>query len=55
MKEWMPSIKEVVNWHENIKVEEQFEKESKQFHPYPPHGWKEQRKRELLEEENPRS
>jgi site-specific recombinase XerD len=48
MKEWMPSIKEVVNWHKNIKVEEQLEKESKKFHPYPPHGWKEQRKKEFL-------
>jgi hypothetical protein len=36
----MPSIKEVVTWHRNIKAEEQLEKERKKFHPYPPHGWK---------------
>jgi site-specific recombinase XerD len=51
MKELIPSIKEVVNWHKEIKAEEQLEKESKRFHPYPPHGWKEQRKREILEGE----
>jgi len=48
MKDWMPSIKEVVNWRKEIKVEEQLEKESKRFHPYPPQGWKEQRKKEML-------
>jgi hypothetical protein len=45
----MPSVKEVVKWHKEIKVEEQLEKESKRFHPYPPQGWRERRKKELLE------
>lgn len=47
----MPSIREVVNWHKNIKVEEQLEKEGKKFHPYPPDGWREQRKREIVKDE----
>jgi hypothetical protein len=47
----LPSIREVVNWHKNIKVEEQLEKEGKKFHPYPPDGWREQRKREIVKDE----
>ena len=51
IEDWMPSIKEVVNWHKEIKVEQQLEKESRKFHPYPPNGWREERKREILEGE----
>ena len=47
MKELMPSIKEVVNWRKEIKVEEQLEKEIRKFHPYPPRGWREKRRNEL--------
>lgn len=33
IKELIPLIKEIVNWHEEIKAEEQLEKESKKFNP----------------------
>ena len=48
IEDWMPQIKEVVNWHNNIKVKEQLEKESKKFHPYPHNGWREQRRKEIV-------
>lgn len=49
MEDGVPSIKEVVDWHKNIKIEQQLEEESRKFRPYPPQGWREQRKKELLE------
>jgi hypothetical protein len=51
MKEQMPPIK-VVRWHKEIKAEGQLEKESRRFHPYPPQGWREQRKKQILGEDS---
>jgi len=52
MKEWMLSVKEVVKWHKEMNVEGRLEKESKQFHPFPPSGWKEERNKEIPEKES---
>lgn len=47
LKDWMPDLKEVIDWHKEIKIEKQLEEESMKFHPYPDKDWRERRRKEL--------